>query len=406
MNTPLLSLGAILLVFSLCRASGKDSYATVDTLFGTVETQRAGSQKWKMVHRGDKVFNNDIVRAQAHSFVRLGWPDGSASFVHENTQILLAFYESDETNIISRHITVFYGAVYFVLKEILPKTFTKSYDVKIFTPTAVVSLRGTSLSVVVDNKSGNSTIEVINGSVMVRNIIKNASTYLSAGFKTTVSVASDPLVPQPLLDADISLLKSWVPLSVVEQEMSIQLARAEHDHDIIVGNLDRRIVVLPFVNSSKYHGPWKISSAIPRMLANRLTHTHCTVQMVDSTQVDPLVYGEKAKAKFVVTGEIQDFDITQNAEITVSADEYREYFLARVRLSVQLINVAQKKVVIDNLFSGDMRGPNVKDNSWQRIGRMTFSIADSSFSKSILGNALFQALDQSVDQLTRVVSPE
>jgi hypothetical protein len=406
MRKELMFLGVVVLAAWACAAAPADSYATADSLVGKVEVQRAGGQVWTRLAKGDNVRNNDYVRAGEKSFARLTWSDGSASFLHENTQILLAFYSGGETNIISRHITVFYGAVFFVLKEILPKTFTKSYDVKIYTPTAVVSLRGTSLSVSVDNKSGSSTVEVITGTIMVRNILKNVSTYLSAGFKTTVDMRSDPIVPKPVLSDDIMALKTWVPIDVVDQQMTSQLARAGRDHEILTGSLKQKMLILPFVNSSKYAGPWNITSGIPRMLGERLQHAACTAEFADTPNIDPLAFGEKAKAKFVVTGEIQDFDVVQHAEIAATADEYREFFLARVRISVQMINVAEKKVVLDNEFTGDMRGGNTKDNSWQKIARMTFSDKDPQFSKSILGSALLQALSQSADQLTKQTSRE
>ncbi len=399
-------LGIVLFVACTVRASTGGSSASVDSLVGTVEVQRAGTQAWTTVAKGDHLRNNDYLRAAGTSFARLGWPDGSTSYVRENTQILLTIYEGGETNIISRHITVFYGAVFFVLKEILPKTLTKSYDVKIFTPTAVVSLRGTSLWVTVDKKSGSSTIEVTSGTVLVKNIIKNVSTFLSAGFKTTVELGTDPIVPKPILNDDFTALKGWVPAAEVERQMSEQLAKGKRDRNVFREATGEKILVMPFVNSSRYAGKWNVSFEIARMLVERLKRASYAAELADSASADPLALAEKSKAKFVITGEIQDFDIAQHAEIAPTADEYREFYLAQVRLALQLIDVSQKKVLIDNVFTGDMKGTNSKDNSWQKISALNLSDKDTQFVKSILGSALSQALEQSTEQLTRQVDAQ
>jgi hypothetical protein len=326
--------------------------------------------------------------------------------MHENSQIMLAFYESSVTSIISRHITVMYGAVFFVIREILPKSLIKQYDTKIFTPTSVVSLRGTSFLIEVDNSSGSSTVKVINGTVLVRNILRNSSLFVSAGFKSTIEMAKDPSGPNALLDKEIDSIKEWVPVPVIEQEMAMQLAKASRDHDVIAGNLKDKILILPFANSSKYTGPWKIQAGFAKMLSEQLQHGHVTVEIADSTGHDPLAQGARSAARLVIVGEVQDFDIVQHAEITATADEYREYYVANVRISIQMINVADKRVVFENLYSADKRGANAKDNSWQRISKMAFSLGDQQFVKSILGIAVSQVIEQASEKLNAIIKYE
>jgi hypothetical protein len=397
----------ILFLFTVtCFAAEKNTFATVDSLTGRAEVQRAGAQSWQKAARGDKLYNNDMIRVLGKSTVRLGWPDQSASYMHENSQIMLAFYESDVTSIISRHITVMYGAVFFVIKEILPKSLIKQYDTKIFTPTSVVSLRGTSFLIEVDDSSGSSTIKVIKGTVLVRNIIRNSSLFVSAGFKSTVEMTKDPNGPKALLDKEIDTLKEWVPVPVIEEEMASQLAKASRDHDVIVGNLKDKILILPFANSSKYTGTWKIQSGFAKMLSEQLKHGHIVVEVADSAGHDPLAQGIKSAARMVIVGEVLDFDIVQHAEITATADEYREYYVANVRINVQMINVADKRVVFENQYLADKRGANAKDNSWQKISKMAFSLGDQQFTKSILGIAVSQVMEQVSEKLNKIIKYE
>jgi hypothetical protein len=398
---------AVLLLFAAtCFAAEKNTFATIDSLTGKAEVQRAGTQSWQKAAVGEKLYNNDMIRVLDKSSARLGWPDQSASYMHENSQLMLAFYESDVSTIISRHITVMYGAVFFVIREILPKSLIKQYDTKIFTPTAVVSLRGTSFLVEVDDASKSSTVKVIRGTVLVRNILKNTSVFVSAGFKTTVEITKDPSGPNALLDKEIDSLKQWVPVPVIDQEMALQLAKAGRDHDVITGGLKDKIIILPFANSSKYAGPWNIQSGFARMLSEQLKHGHLTIEVLDSAGQDPLVAGVRNNARFVVAGEVLDLDIVQHAEIAATADEYREYYMANVRISVQIINVADKRVVFESQFSSDKTGANVKDNSWQSVSKMGFSLDDQQFVKSILGIAVSKVVETVSEKLNKIIKYE
>jgi hypothetical protein len=387
-------------------AAEKNTFATLDSLTGKAEIQRAGTQAWQKAAVGDKLFNNDMIRVLDKSSARIGWPDQSASYMHENSQVMLAFYESNTSDIISRHITVMYGAVFFVIREILPRSLIKQFDTKIFTPTAVVSLRGTSFLVEVNNDSKSSTVKVIRGTVLVRNILKNTSVFVSAGFKTTVDIAKDPTGPNALLDKEIDSLKQWVPVPVIEQEMALQLAKAGRDHDILAGDLKDKILIVPFTNNSKYSGAWQIQSGFATMFSDQLRHGHLSVDVADSAGVDPLVAGVRKNAKFVIVGEIMDFDIVQHAEIAATADEYREYYIANVKLNIQMINVAEKRVVFENQYSADKRGANAKDNSWQKISKMSFSLGDQQFVKSILGIAVSQIVEQASEKLNKIIKYE
>ncbi len=387
-------------------AASKNTYATVDSLVGNAQVQRSGTQTWQKTFKGDKLFNNDVIRVLDKSYVQLGWPDQSASYMQQNSQVLLAFYENDASNVISRHITVMYGAVFFVIKEILPKSLIKQYDTKIYTPTSVVSLRGTSFSVEVDTASKASTVRVINGTVQVRNILKNSSIFVSASFQSVVPITQDPIGPKALLDREIDSLKSWVPVYVMEREMAAQLVKGHRDREIMSSDCKDKILIIPFENTSKYTGAWKISPGFAKIFSDQLQHGHIAAEIYDSLDKDPLTLGQRKMARYVVSGEIKDFDIVQHAEIAATADEYREYYIATVRISIQIINVPEKKVVFENEYVAEKRGANSKENSWQRISKLSFSLADQQFVKSLLGTAVSQVVETATEKLNSIIKYE
>jgi hypothetical protein len=143
------------------------------------------------------------------------------------------------------------------------------------------------------------------------------------------------------------------------------------------------------------------------MLSDQLKHGHISVEVSDSAEGrDPLTQGIKNAARFVIVGEIQEFDIVQHAEITATADEYREYYIANVRVVIQMINVADKRVVFENQYAADKRGANARDNSWQKISKLAFSLGDQQFVKSIVGAAVSQVIEQASEKLNKIITYE
>jgi hypothetical protein len=247
---------------------------------------------------------------------------------------------------------------------------------------------------------------VINGAVLVGNILKNVSSFISAGFQTYIELKTDPISGKLLLDKDIMGLKTWAPIEVIDRELALQIARAGRDHDILAGGFKDKLLILPFENRSHYAGQWNVGQTLAQQLIDQLrqTNKNIIVEKGDANAIDPLKLGEEKKARFVIIGDIEDFDIVQHAEITAAADEYNEFYVARVRLRIQLINVADKKLAFDNTFSGETMGKNLKENSWQKIGKLALNLKDKQFSESILGSSLQQVMDQTADKLIQFVN--
>ena len=378
-----------------------DQFVTLDSLKGRAETQRAGSDKWQTITVGTKLFNNDIVRVLAKSSARLRFPNGTEMYIHQNSQILINLFENKETSAISKQITVFFGAVYFVLKKTLPQGFTETDDIKVYTPTSVISLRGTSFVVSVDKQSGTTDLQVVSGTVMARNILRNSSLFISAGYKTVIAMNTDPIVPVVLLNSDIDALKLWVTPAVVDGEMADQIARAKRDYYIITGKFENRLIVLPFFNRTNYAGSWDIERQLAELFADKMHKVNdALIIAVDgTTQSDPLVFGKERKARFVIVGAITSFEIAQRAQISVRADEYKEFNTAVVRVHLQVIDVGSSRMVFESDFAGEISARNAESNTWKYISKLSFSMGDSLFARSIIGQAITQSMEQAADKI-------
>lgn len=371
--------------------------AIIDSLNGSALVQRAGSVKWDSISGDDKLFNNDVIRIAQGSFGIIRWPDNSQAFAHGGTQILVNIGPENRPKVLS-YATVFVGSVFFVIKKVLPQKLIE--DIQVYTPTSVISIRGTSFAVQVAEKTGTSTIKMISGTVRVRSIDKNASAFLSAPFKTIIEKKTARILTSALLTADVDSLKSWVPGNVINVEMSKHLAKSKRDQRILSGTMYDTCSLLPFTNISAYKGDWDLSGVIPKLIAQRIkaSTNRLYIRMPDSTSNTALP-ADTPSPRFTVSGEITFFDIVDHAEITVRADEYRERSVGRVSITLVLTDSKHTDEPFTATVTGERSGKKSVENSWTTIGTYPFSLENDKFSSSLIGSALDQALDAASEKI-------
>lgn len=373
---------------------GKPScFVTIDSLSGRVEVQRAGKQNWNLVKTGAKLFDNDIIRALDKSHAKLKWKNGSMIFINSNSQILINLHSNSANNTFLQRATIFFGAVYFIVNKILPREVSSIYETKVYTPTAILAIRGTSFSVDVNKSNGTTTTGITNGTVLVQNILQQESIYLEAGFKTTVSMKAPSIKPTPLLEKDINLLKKWVGEKIILDEIAKQLEKARRDHNIITGKLNDRILFIPLINTSDYKGDWDISGKISQYLANKITEGYrIKCNIIDTVVENYLELGEEKKFRYVLYGDLTKFTVSQRAEISASADKYKEYAVATICAHLKLLDVNQKKIVHNKILCGEVSRKNRDENKWEVLSKLKFDKKDEQFKNSLLGEAVNETL--------------
>ena len=394
------------IVFSLFFVStaSAEPCVVIDSLKGSAEVQRAGRQQWQKAEKKMKLFNNDIIHVLTNGYVSLSWPDGSQTFIHQNSQMLINLTaEAPPRDKIFSHATVFFGAVFFLVKKILPRGLFDDSDMRVYTPTAVMSIRGTAFGVMVDNTTGATAIKVVNGTVQVRNILKTVSLFLGPAYQTKVSMNNDPLPPTAVLKADLDSLKVWIPVSIITEEMEKQIAQARKNQLTMTGKLANKCIVTLFTNNSNYHGGWPVAKTMTTTLTNRLSKMKPKLKFLfkDTVGNDLFEMARKDSARFIIVGSIEVFDITQHAEISPRADEYREYANALVQLRLRLLDVGSGKQLAEETCSGEVANKNALENSWQKVNKLTFDLADKKFAASILGIALNKVLDQAAQKVAK-----
>jgi hypothetical protein len=372
----------------------------LDSLSGKAEVQRAGTTKWKPVELNARLLNNDVIRIAPEGFGRLCWPDESVVFLKGGSQILVNIGPPNQTKKNLNYATVFMGSVFFVIRKSIPRPLQE--NIRIYTPTTVISIRGTSFAVDVVPQTGTTAIKVISGTLRVRCIAKQVSAFVSAPFKSIVEKMTDPITTLPMQDNEIDSLRTWVPGGVIDREIALHLAYGKRNQMIIAGRMEKKCSVIAFKNASKYKGTGDLRHRVPAMFAERLRNAsaHLTVEVCDSAPAPENGAARQDNVHYIVAGTITMLDIVNHAKITVRADEYQERAIGRVQIDLVLFDATGNTELLRTTVTGEYSGKKNAENSLATIEKLPFDLEDKQFASSLLGVALAQALDQAVEKIS------
>lgn len=386
----------ILLSFSIFSVLFAKPTVTIDSLSGITEIQRAGTINWENLTKETKLFNNDMVRISEKGIVVLQWPGGTQTYVHKKTQILINLVKSKSEKSILSNATVMFGTALFIVKKILPKD--DSEEMRIYTPTAVLSIRGTSFLVDVDSIRKSTTVKMLNGIISVKNVAKNISIVLGTPYQTIIQQNNYPSAPIAVLQEDLDSLKSWIPESVIKREIINQINDSKQDRINLTGDYQEKCLITQFTNSSSYSGPWPIEKEITRQFANILRNklSSIVVMISDSSHKEPNQIGKNLNARFYISGNINSFELNKHAEISIHGDEYRESIIAKACISITVTDFSNNKELVRKSFCAEITGKNIQNNNWNILQKDGFNLDNTAFKNTIIGKAVMNSLLQSV----------
>jgi hypothetical protein len=390
----------ILLIGTATLFSEEKKCIVIDSLCGLAEVQRAGQNEWTFCKVNQKLFNNDAFRVLDKGHAMLRWSDGSVAYVHKNTQIVVNLLARKDGSSLS-HTTILLGAIFFVVKKIVPSGLVN--DTKVYTPTAVIAIRGTSF--LVDVKNDLTCVKMVCGTVLAGNIKKNVSMYLGAAFKTAITSDTDPIVPTAVLSEDLDSIKMWVPSPVIDQEMDKQRAEAKRNFVILSGKLDEKCIVVSFTDNSGYQGHWNLKQQVPQAFVQVIKehHPQMNISYTDTAGPDLLADAYKHNTRYIVSGAIETFSLTPKGAISVRADQYTETLTANVKIRLEIVDAAEKKVISEENLVGEITRKRKDGDGWDQLKNVSFSYDDEKFRTSLIGVALKQALEQSLERCDAVL---
>lgn len=184
----------------------------------------------------------------------------------------------------------------------------------------------------------------------------------------------------------------------------------------------KRIAILPFKDDSGFQGKWNLKLEIPKLLGRVLSRDslfqiipHDSVFILfpkkgstkDYNLERIIEYGQKLQADVVITGLIEDFDVSRFSLGDPSLAGYKS-FSGSVKLKdVRLIRITDGKIIstleaekkmTDRDLGLDILGkPRKQDIEFYGLDKLEFG--SSRFDKTIIGMVTNQALADLVEQI-------
>ncbi len=375
-----------LLMFFLSAVLASPSYeaARIRMFIGKVEIQRAGTTQWTEATLNSLLFNNDKLRTASESRAEFEFEEGGVVVVAENSKVLINTSRKDIKETRSKSITTFYGVVFFMVEKTLPKN-----QYKIYTPTIISSIRGSSFGVTVEKESGTTKVWVMHGKVLVASTGTQEEIIIQGGDQTTAEKGQSLGKPAALSDSDYVQIKTWIGEDLFKREREKLMAEEQLKIDLAGGRFENKILWVNFLDLSGYSGKWDIQKQFPFFIAEMLKDSVPIPFVYGSEyQEDPEKLALKHKARFVVTGQIALLEIDNIEEI--EGKVYRIFSQATVKLIVfvtkgrdnYLVKKIEKEVVV--------KDPEVKKNTLESLQVYPFNIQSAGFRESILGKAVFK----------------
>ena len=107
-----------------------------------------------------------------------------------------------------------------------------------------------------------------------------------------------------------------------------------------------------------------------RELTNRLSNSdsHIEIIYLDSLQTDSVQASISHNIRYKITGIIEVFDIIRLAEISPSADEYRESATGKIKLKIKVTDTRDGGIFSEESALGEVSQKSNGENTWESIG--------------------------------------
>jgi hypothetical protein len=190
-------------LFLLTTAAQSQNHALVKFVLGTVERQEKNKTSWLKIRFDDTVKQGDRIKTAAGSRIELQMPDESVLKIGENTIFDITEIKTPQSdNEDKMTFTLWTGSLWAKFKKIV----STRQERRLESPGAVVAIRGTTLSMEVDNQQ-KTTIKVEEGLVSVRSKETQEEVMVSANQMTVVEKGKSPanprsITPQPQTEQD------------------------------------------------------------------------------------------------------------------------------------------------------------------------------------------------------------
>lgn len=380
-----------IIVFEWHPISAESIAVTIKSIQGKVEVKKIRSETWSLAKVAQKLLNNELLRTEEKSGALLVYDDGSTVIVREKSQVTVMEAQLNLKKLLPNYLTVFSGHVFYKTQEAVPNF----YMDKIYTPTAIISIKGTCLSVAVNGQNGRTDVAVISGKVLVKNILMSEEYFVQAGYRTMVLIDTPPQKPTKLTTGEWDKLKQ-----LGEQgNTTVELPSSEP----ATTNPKDKIVVVKFLDNSGFIGKQDIGAILAKSLIEAL-HDSVKSDVIfypDNTK-DVEEIGITEKAKLVIAGNITGLDISKQDQVVKANNTIEDFYKATVDLVLFIVNPNTHQMVKTIRVSEVVAGNDQPTNDWKILDRYSYNAngdPDSS-QNSNMGKTLDKAIEKASKEIS------
>ncbi len=204
----------LLLIISFVRiCKAQEPVFRVTRLKGSAQVQRSGETEWKKIKIGQEVKDNDILRSQFQTQLSLTFGRGNIVSLGSNSKILLniELEQSQPQSRLATSITLLNGGV-------LAQALNRAH-INIYTSNAVAETDSGLISAVLEEKSGKTGFQLLQGSASTRNIAQKKATRLVKGQTTMILPGKEPTAPLYITNQHVQVMKKFFGNQYVQQKI-------------------------------------------------------------------------------------------------------------------------------------------------------------------------------------------
>jgi hypothetical protein len=184
----------------------------VFSLDGSAKIQHADRRSWGKLSKGDKITDNDIMETSFQSRLVLADPKNNSITLGPSSKMLINITKPYKGGASRLNITLFSGGL-------LVKSVSGCHS-DIFTSNAVGHLDSGTVSIILDERTGQTGFQSLGGNIEIRNISQLEGSILEAGQASVISSGASPTPPQRISNKHMNVLNQFFGVNLIKQEMA------------------------------------------------------------------------------------------------------------------------------------------------------------------------------------------
>ncbi|MBF0432166.1 MAG: hypothetical protein HQK83_12855 [Fibrobacteria bacterium] len=380
----------ILLLFILCFSSiafsEDNGEAVIEKLSGRVELQGHNQLNWSMAGKGMPCGQNTKIRVHPGAFIELLYANGDKLLLNSNSRCLLNSVIASPNEVPAKIITLYYGSLYFQPGKSIGNQ--KRVPCRFYGPEVSLMSRNGAVILEAEKKNSFVRIYVLSGMVEIRHLTTGQSAFV----KENRVIKADTVLfePETIAKKDLFYVHDWLDTVMIEDALYKGMLFRKRQDDIITGNEPGKIVLLPFLCSSKNKEfPWNIRDFLTRFSAALFTDIsfrEVTIQS-DSSDFEGMTQTLFKNGR-TVSGEIRKFNFGKKAVLAKDSSKYVLALEFEYEIFIQVKSRPGDGLLKEHVFEGKWTQPLKSTDYLEKLLAQPLHWDNPVIRQSIIGQGL------------------